>query len=131
MRLFDWLKPKPEIDPALRSKIDQAVAAIDPLIKQIAGYERRLAPAVQRALAHCSDIAARIPGPVAISRAAFATDPLIHALFSCADAIDQMFATSQCVRESFARHDGANGPMLRAVGHAAQRKIRFRRRTGG
>jgi hypothetical protein len=102
MRLSDWLKPKPGLDAGLRAKIDQAVSAVDPLIKQIAGYQRRLAPAVQCALAHCSEIAARIPGPVMIIRAAFASDPLVHALFSSADTIDQMFATSQCVRENFA-----------------------------
>lgn len=101
MGLFDWLKPQPAIDAALQAKIDQAVTTIEPLIKQIDGYERVLAPAVHRALAHCSEIAQRIPGPFDISRAAFATDPLVHALFGSADAIDQMFATSQCVREHF------------------------------
>lgn len=103
MALFDWFKPAPMIDAALRARIDQAVLAIDPLIKQIKGYERKLAPAVRQALAHCGDIARRIPGPFEISRAAFATDPLVHALFGSADAIDQMFATSQCVREHFPR----------------------------
>ncbi|NWG30526.1 MAG: hypothetical protein HXY29_03400 [Rhodocyclaceae bacterium] len=103
MGFFDWFKPRPTIDAALRAKIDQAAQAIDPLIRQIAGYERRLAPAVEHALAHCSDIARDIPGPYEISRAAFATDPLVHALFGSADAIDQMFATSQCVREHFAQ----------------------------
>ena len=125
MRLFDWLKPKPGLDAGLRAKIDQAVSAVDPLIKQIAGYERRLAPAVQRALAHCSDIAARIPGPVAISRAAFATDPLIHALFSSADAIDQMFATSQCVHENFARLTLQTGQCCALLGMRRNEKSGF------
>lgn len=103
MKFFDWIKPRPAIDAALRAKIDQAVLAIEPLISQITGYEHKLAPAVRHALAYCDDIAQRIPGPYRISRATFATDPLVHALFGSADAIDQMFATSQCVREHFSR----------------------------
>ncbi|WP_126446222.1 hypothetical protein [Sulfuricystis multivorans] len=103
MGLFDWLKPAPPPDPAVQAHIDQAVQAIDPRIKQVAGYERKLAPAVRHALAHCVDVAARIPGPIEISRAAFGSDPLVHALFASADAIEQMFATSQCVREHFAQ----------------------------
>lgn len=99
MGVLDWFKPAPAIDAALRQRIDQAVVAIDPLIRQVSGHERKLAPVVQHALDYCASIAARIPGPFAINRAAFVADPLVHALFSTADGIDKMLATSQCVRE--------------------------------
>lgn len=125
MGLFDWLKPKSEIDAPLRAKIDQAILTIDPLIKQVADYERRLAPAVRNALAYCRDIAARIPGPVMISRANFASDPLVHALFASADAIDQMFATSQCVRENFSRMALSTGQCCALLGMRLNVKQEF------
>lgn len=125
MRLFDWLKPRPAIDPPLQAKIDQAVQAIDPLIKQLKGYERKLAPAVEHALTHCGDIAHRIPGPYEVSRAAFATDPLVHALFGSADAIDQMFATSQCVREHFPQMAMSTGRCCALLGMRLHEKPGF------
>lgn len=125
MGLFDWLKPRPAIDAPLQAKIDQAALAIDPLIKQINGYARKLAPAVEHALAHCRDIAAQIPGPYEISRAAFGSDPLVHALFASADAIEQMFATSQCVREHFPQMALGTGRCCALLGMRLHEKARF------
>lgn len=99
MGLFGWLKPHPPLDPATQAGIEHAVATVDPLIKQVSGYADKLAPAVQHALDYCHDIAVRIPGPYEISRAAFAADPLVHALFGSADDIEIMLARSQCVRD--------------------------------
>ncbi len=99
MGLFDWLKPAPTPDAATLARIAQSVRAVDPLIGQIGGHERILAPAVERAWDYCERVALAIPGPFPISRAAFATDPLVHALFGSADDIQTMLATSQCVRE--------------------------------
>ncbi len=125
MGVFDWLKPKPGIDASLRTKIDQVVLAIEPLIKQVPGYEKRLAPAVRQALAYCADISAHIPGPVVISRAAFATDPLVHALFANSEAIDEMFATSRCVRENFPRMALSTGQCCALLGMRLNEKRGF------
>ena len=99
MGLFDWLKPAPPLDAATQAHIEQAVAAVEPLIRQVGGYERILAPAVRHAWDYCERLALAIPGPFVISRAAFASDPLIHALFGSATDIETMLATSQCVRD--------------------------------
>lgn len=107
MGIFDWFKPAPPLDAATRALIEQAATAVDPLIKQIGGYERKLAPVVQRAYDYCERLALAIPGPFPISRAAFATDPLVHALFGSADDIEAMLATSQCVRDYLDSHPAA------------------------
>jgi hypothetical protein len=99
MGIFDWLKPAPPIDAATRTRIEQAVTLVDPLIRQVGGYERVLAPAVQQSWDYCERMALAIPGPFPISRSAFADDPLVHALFGSADDIEIMLATSQCVRD--------------------------------
>ncbi len=99
MTLLDWLRPAPPLDAATQRLVARTVAAVDPLIGQVGGHERKLAPAVRQAFDYCAGIAELIPGPIEISRGAFATDPLVHALFGSADAIETMLATSQCVRE--------------------------------
>lgn len=99
MGLLDWLAPKPAPDPATLARIEHTVAAVEPLIRQVGGYEHILAPAVEQAYRYCEDLALAIPGPFPISRAAFATDPLVHALFGSAEDIASMLATSQCVRD--------------------------------
>jgi hypothetical protein len=99
MGLLDWLQPSPPIDDETRGWVARAVAAIDPMIRTVGGYEHRLAPAAGRAMEYCAALAERIPGPYDISRGAFASDPLVHALFGTADDIDTMLARSQCVRE--------------------------------
>lgn len=99
MNLLTWLRSPAPLDEELRLGIDRAVTVVEPLLKAVSGYERRLAPVVHHALGYCDSIAAEIPGPVAISRAAFAADPVVHALFASADDIQTMLARSQCVRE--------------------------------
>lgn len=104
MGLFDWLKPSPPLDAALRARVDQAATAIDPRIRQLSTHEKTLAPAVTRAWDYCERLAMAIPGPFAVTHAAFASNPLVHALFGSADDIYRMLATSQGVREYLAGH---------------------------
>ena len=99
MGLLDWLTPKPPPDPATLARIEKAVDLIDPMIRQVSGYAESLAPAVKAAQDYCEQLALAIPGPFPISRAAFASDPLVHALFGSAEDVEMMLATSQCVRD--------------------------------
>jgi hypothetical protein len=125
MGLFDWLKPPPPIDTATQALIERAVVTVDPLIKQVGGYERKLLPAVQHAINYCDDIAARIPGPFEISRAAFAADPMVHALFGSADHIEEMLARSQCVRDHLLELSLATGQCCALLGMRHREKSGF------
>ncbi len=124
MGLLDWLKPPPPPDAALQARIEQAVATVDPLIGQVKDYARQLAPAVAHAWDYCAKIAATIPGPYPVSRNAFSTDPLIHALFGSADDIETMFATSQCVRDHLHEMALGSGRCCALLG------MRHREKTG-
>jgi hypothetical protein len=97
--IFNWLKPAPPLDAATQALIGRAVAMVDPMMKQVGGHERKLAPTVRTAYDYCERLALAIPGPFPISRAAFASDPLVHALFGSADDVEAMLATSKCVRD--------------------------------
>lgn len=125
MGFFNWLKPAPALSPALRKWIDQAATLVDPLIRQENGYERQLAPAVQHALDYCENIARRIPGPFAVNRGAFVSDPLVHALFGSADGIDHMLATSQCVRDHLSQMTLETGQCCALLGMRLHEKSGF------
>ncbi|MDP2795090.1 MAG: hypothetical protein Q8O25_13615 [Sulfurisoma sp.] len=104
MGIFDWLRPPPALDAQTGALIGRAVATVDPLLKSVGGHERTLAAPVRHAFDYCERVALAIPGPFPISRAAFASDPLVHALFGSADDVEQMLARSQCVRDYLAGH---------------------------
>jgi hypothetical protein len=101
MGILDWLKPSPPDTFALE-RVERAVGMVDPLIRQSGGYAKTLAPAVKRAYDYCERVALAVPGPFRISRAAFAGDPLVRALFGSADDIETMLGASQCVRDYLA-----------------------------
>lgn len=106
MGLFDWFAPPPRPDAATQALIERTVAQVEPMLRQVHGYEQQLAPVVRQAHDYCERLALAIPGPFPISRAAFASDPLVHALFGSAADIETMLATSQCVRDYLAGHGG-------------------------
>jgi len=101
-----WFDSRQPLDEALRAAIDRAVEAVDPRLKIVPDYRRRLAPAVEHALGHCAGVAAAIPGPVEIGARAFAADPMVHALFAAPGDIAEMLGKSREVRDFFA--DPAN-----------------------
>ena len=124
MALLDWLAPQ-TLDADTRSGIARTVASIDPLIKQVRGYERDLAPAVANCLEYCDNIAWRIPGPIEISRSAFASDPMVHALFASADDISRMLGQSQCVRKNLSHMSCADNRCCALLGMRHREKSGF------
>lgn len=125
MGLFDWFTPAPPLDAATQAGIEQAVTTVEPLIRQLHDYQNKLAPAVRHTLDYCGDIASRIPGPYEISRAAFASDPLVHALFGSADDIETMLARSQCVRDQLMEVSRASGQCCALLGMRHREKQGF------
>jgi hypothetical protein len=125
MGFFDWLKPAPPLNAATVARIEHAIATVDPLIRQVGSYEQALAPAVEHAIDYCNDIAARIPGPFEISRAAFAADPMVHALFGSADDIETMLSHSQCVRDHMTELTVTSGQCCALLGMRHREKAGF------
>ncbi len=97
-----WLGPRPPPEPAIRQAIERAVEIVDPILKTVSGYERKLAPAVSHALGYCEQLAADIPGPIEINARAFSADPLVHALFAAPRDIGDMLGKSRELREFLA-----------------------------
>ena len=90
---------RPEPDAAVRRALARVGELVEPQLMAVRGFERLLAAPVETALTYCNCLVDALPGPVAIERRAFATDPLIHALFATGNDIDQMLGKSQAVRD--------------------------------
>jgi hypothetical protein len=97
--LSHWMGPRPPLDEALRPAVERAVQAVDPLLKTVSDYERKLAPAVSRALRYCEELAGNIPGPIDVSPRAFGADPMVHAIFAAPGDISDMLGKSRELRE--------------------------------
>lgn len=95
----DFLKPAPPLDPSVRKALGRVAELVDPMLATTPGFEKHLSGPVQHALGYCDGLVAALPGPIDINRKAFASDPLVHALFATADDIDQMLGRSQAVRD--------------------------------
>ena len=96
------LRTSPAPDRRLGEAIQRVVDAVDPLLKTLAGYQRRLAPAVTKAIMHCEQVAAAIPGPIDTRAQAFAHDPVLHSLFGAAQDIGDMLGRSRELRDFLA-----------------------------
>jgi hypothetical protein len=98
----DFLKPAPRPDPAVLKALERVAELVDPMLKLAPDFEKTLAFPVQHALGYCDGLVAALPGPIDINRQAFASNPLVHALFATAGDIDQMLGRSQAVRDFLA-----------------------------
>lgn len=105
--LMGWRNKTPLLGEAERQAVERAVAAVEPLLKTVSGYRRRLAPAVRHAMAYCEALVATVPGPIEVNSHAYAADPLIHALFATSGDIAATLGKSRAVKQFLADPAGA------------------------
>lgn len=82
--------------------IERLVAGIDPNMRLVAGYKKKLWQAVDQALIYIAWLVDTIPGPVDCNRKAFATDPFVNAVFATATDLQKTFSDSEAVKAFFA-----------------------------
>ncbi|HEY6895981.1 MAG TPA: hypothetical protein VI279_01865 [Rhodocyclaceae bacterium] len=100
--LASWLGPEPPLEEMLGQAIDHAVQVVEPAMRAVGGLEHKLAPAASHALSYCSDLVAQLAPAVEVNARAFASDPLVHALFGSAEQIDTMVGRCQPLRDFLA-----------------------------
>lgn len=96
-----------------RQAVERAIDLIEPKLRQIGGYPDRYLHAVQHALGYAHDLAAQLPGPVYVSREAFARDPLVHALFATYEDVHSALCVSQAMRTF--RHEHPESAVVYAM----------------
>jgi hypothetical protein len=115
-------------DSVLHELVESVVETADPRIRRVRGYRGRLVPAVERALEYCALLVAGLPGPVALGPATYHRDPLVKALFTSAQQVEEFLAATLAREEVHGDPDGATGHGLLTMtrtertvyGHARQ-----------
>jgi hypothetical protein len=67
--------------------VERVVDQVNPRLRAVGGYRKRLYPVVERGLAYTRELAARVPGPVTVDRRSWASDPYVNALFGNVERI--------------------------------------------
>ena len=94
--------------PGLLPAIERAALAVEPLLKQTSGYPEIYRKPVTTALEYARNLAASIPGPVAINRESYASDPFVHALFPSIDFIQDAFSASRALQDHYQEFSSTN-----------------------
>jgi hypothetical protein len=84
--------------PDLLRAIAWAVDRIEPVLKQVGGYPERYRKPVAHALAYARALADEVPGPIPITTEAYASNPLVHALFAVQDDLHAAMSASRAMQ---------------------------------
>lgn len=85
-RLEGWLNTS---DPE-GERIDYFVDLIEPKLKQVKDYRKRLRKPLQICQAHCRAMVMEIPGPIKLKRNGYGNDPLIKAAFTKTELLEEL-----------------------------------------
>lgn len=88
--------------PLLADAVEWAVDRVDPRLRNLGGYPERYRQSVAHALAYAQALADGVPGPIPITTEAYASNPLVHALFAVQDDLHAAITASRAM-ESFLR----------------------------
>lgn len=87
--------------------VEAIVDTVDPRLRSLSGYPRKMAPCVTRTLAHLRELGPRLPAPIALTRSAWADDPLLNAAFATADDVTLLLGRSPALKAFFQRAPAA------------------------
>ncbi len=125
--LARWFLPTPPPAPEVRAGLDRVCEIVDPLLKNVPDLDKRLAEPVASALDYCERMVSTMPAALYVDRTAFASDPLVHAMFATADDITQLLGSSEAIRDYLAEPVSARSEEI----HAMLAARRFVKKTLG
>ncbi|MCW5591413.1 MAG: hypothetical protein KIS74_04910 [Burkholderiales bacterium] len=93
--------------------IERALDATDPRIRAVAGFRKKLEPAVVKAIDHVKAMALGMPVPVEASHATYGDDARLSAFFASPDRMSQVFGADRTLIEYLASPAGTGtAPIL-------------------
>jgi hypothetical protein len=92
--------------------LDEIIDAVDPRLRGLSGYKRRLEPAALRAYEYAQQCVQDIPAPIEVTRGRWGVDPKLRAYFASADAMQEVFDGSQTLRRFLTGAGAANAEQV-------------------
>lgn len=93
---------------ALDEAVEQVIDAIDPRLRLVPGYKRKLQDEVAAALAYIGTLVDQVPGPLDVSRRTFVSNPHVNAFFATPDELQTTFSRSPEINAFFADADNSD-----------------------
>jgi len=92
-----------KVEPELVHIATEAIVeAVDPRVRVISGYQRKIEPGVVRTILHMRELAKELPHqPIELSRAAWGGDPQLNAFFATAADVPAALGRSAQLRAYF------------------------------
>jgi hypothetical protein len=106
-RLFGAAAPGTVDAELVTMGVEAVVDAVDPRLRAMSGYARRVAPPVTRTIAHLRELGRLLPEPITLSRGAWAEDAFLNAAFAAADDVPLLLGRSPELKGFFERNPGA------------------------
>ncbi|MFO7709967.1 MAG: hypothetical protein R6V84_17510 [Desulfobacterales bacterium] len=85
--LMEQRRDARKAEDGLLAAVETAAGLVDPKIRWVTGYRRKLKPAVARTLEYADELIAKIPGPIIAHPDRWDHDPLLRAVFSTPEEI--------------------------------------------
>lgn len=93
----EW-RVKAARDARLTELTEEVVKAVDPRLRAVPGYRRRLRPAVGHAKSVATDVVGRLTRPIELSREAWAKEARLRAFFASPDSMREILEASTELR---------------------------------
>jgi hypothetical protein len=97
-----------EHEQMLRQAVERLVDEVNPKLRAVSGYRRKLSQAVACSLTFSRQFIRSLPPAVIVSRDTWNSTPMVCALFSGIDDLHQVYSRSTIVRDFFDHHAGAD-----------------------
>jgi hypothetical protein len=98
-------------ESAVHLACERIVSQVNPTLRGLPGYRRRLFPVAERLLAHGESLIRAIPGPVTLDPASWAADPLVNALFGNLSQLQQVLS-GRAVQRWLKEHPATDGELF-------------------
>lgn len=96
-----------EREAAITEAIEAVIAGTEPKLRALNGYEKRLAPAVERTLDYIDDLIEQLPPPIELSRESWQRHPHINAFFATVTDLPLFLSRVEALRDFFERRPHA------------------------
>ncbi len=83
----------------IKETLERVVEGVDPTIRYVRGYQRKLYDAIAASLDYTNQLIAEIPGAIGVSRTTFVADPYVNAFFVNVKDLQTVFSHSSEIRE--------------------------------
>jgi len=99
----------------IQTAVEAAVLGVDPTIRLVPGYQRKLKDVVASALSYINELVEQIPGVLDINSKSFAEDARVNAFFVNVDDMRRAFSRSSELRDFLADCEHADMPSCSAL----------------